>query len=328
MSGAGRQAARLGALLAPLLAVAAPGLAAAAPRPAAQAPAASEPREVRSRLTRGSPRLGEPFDWEIELRHPPEETWSLPSRLELPPFQATAQGCRRAAAGADVLTTCSVRLSLFELGGHDLPALRLEGAAPGGPQVLEVPGPRVTATGVIDPKAPEDQLTLRGPAPPVPLLLPTWRPVWIALGAVAALALLWLAWRAWRRRSTRADAPSPPMPPDERLARRLDALAAERLPEQGRGQEFFFRLSEAVREYLGAITGVNALDLTTGELLAALAAAGDPRLDLAALRAFSEEADLVKFARLAVGGRECDAGLAFARDLLARTERGRGEGPP
>ena len=185
--------------------------------------------------------------------------------------------------------------------------------------MLDVPGPRVEAAGVIDPKAPAESLKLRAPAGPVPLLVPTWRPVWIALGVLAALALAWLAWRAWRRRAARAAAPPPPLSPAERFARRLDALQAERLPEQGLVREFFFRLSEAVREYLGALTGVNALDLTTGELVAALRAQGDPRLDVEALRGFSEDADLIKFARFPAGGYECEAGLRFARDLLART---------
>jgi len=56
------------------------------------------PREVKSRLLKAQPRLGEPFDWEIELRHAPDESYALPARLELPPFQAAPLGCRRAAA--------------------------------------------------------------------------------------------------------------------------------------------------------------------------------------------------------------------------------------
>jgi len=318
--------AALAALLA--AALAAPGAAVPGPAPAAPPPSPAPdpapppqaaPAAVHSRLSKASPRLGEPFDWEIELRHAPGETYALPPRLELPPFHADPGGCRRAPAGAEVVTTCTLHLALFELGAHDLPGLRLEVATPEGPKALDVPGPRVEAAGVIDPKAAADQLALRDPAGPVPLVLPTWRPVFWALGALAAAAALWLAWRAWRRRAARVAAPPPPLPADQRFARRLDALAQERLGEQGRGREHFFRLSEAVREYLEAITGVNAPDLTTAELAAALQAAADPRLDLPALRGFSEEADLVKFAKAPATGQDCDAALAFARDLLART---------
>jgi hypothetical protein len=328
-------------LLAWLAALAASQAAAAtAPaEPVPPAPPQAEPKEVRSRLTRAQPRLGEPFDWEIELRHGTAESYALPGKLALPPFQATPMGCRRApaadrrerpgdSAGQDSLTTCTVRLTLFQLGAHDLPTLRLEAATPAGPRVLDVPGPRVEAAGVIDPKAPAESLKLRDPAAAVPLLVPTWRPVWLALGALALLLLAWLGWRAWRRRAARAAEPAPPIPPAERFVRRLDALEAERLPERGQVREYFFRLSEAVRQYVGALTGVNAPDLTTAELVDALRAGSAAGLDVEALRGFSEDADLIKFARFPAGGYECDAGMRYARDLLARTRPPGSPGAP
>lgn len=311
------------ALLA-LLAAAAPPAPAAAPAdlaPAAPAPAApaAAPRAVHTRLSTATPRLGDPFDYDIAVRHDRAERWSAPKDPRLEPFRAAFAGCRRTEEGQDAVTSCRWRLSLFELGARDVPPIRLEVETPAGARALEVKGPRVEAAGVIDPNAPEGDLALRPPAPPAPLLVRSWRLVGWAAGVAAALVAGWLAVRAWRRRARRAAEPPPPIPADVRFARRLDALEAERLPEQGRAREHFYRLSEAVREYLGALTGVNALDLTTGELLDALQAQGDPRLDLAALRRFAEEADLVKFARAPAGGREGQAALAFARDLLART---------
>jgi hypothetical protein len=235
------------------------------------------------------------------------------------------RGCRRAAAGApggadETITTCTLRLRLFTLGAQDIPTVTLSAATAQGARALDVQGPRVEAVGVIDPQAPTDQLKLRDPAPPVPLLLPSWRVVWWALLGLAALAAAWLGWRWWRRRARGAAEPPPPVPPGERFARRLEALAADRLGAQGRAREHFFRLSEAVREYVGALTGLNALDLTTGELVDQLRALGDPRFDPEALRGFCEDADLIKFARFPAGGYECEAGLRFARDLQRRAE--------
>jgi hypothetical protein len=284
----------------------------------------ASPLAVHTRVSRATPRLGEPVDYEIEIRHAAEESYAPAGEPALDPFEAEPLGCRRAAApgAGEVLTACAWRLRLFELGAHDVPAVRFQASGPGGPRSLAVPGPRVETAGLIDPSAPAGSLQLRPPAPPVPLLVRSWRLVLWAAGALLALAAAVLAWRAWRRRGRRVAEPPPPLPPGERLARRLDALDAERLPEQGRGREFFFRLSEAVREYLSGVTRVNALDLTTGELLDALAAEGDPRVDLAALRAFCERADLVKFARFPAGGRECEAGMRYARSLLEGTAPG------
>ena len=69
-----------------------------------------------------------------------------------------------------------------------------------------------------------------------------------------------------------------------------------------------------------AITGVNALGPHHRRARRGapgrrpIRASTSPRL-----RAFSEEADLVKFAKAPAAGQDCDAALAFARDLLART---------
>jgi hypothetical protein len=284
----------------------------------APSPPQATPKAVTSRTSAGQARLGEPLDWEIEIRHGPSEAYALPNAIEVEGLRVVPVGCRRAAAGPETLTTCTVRLALFTLGPHDLPALRLEAQTPAGARVLDVPGPRLEGVGVIDPKAPSDKLELRDVAAPVPLLVRSWRLVLWAAGLLLAAVLAVLGWRWWRARSRRAAEPPAPLPPAERFARRLDWLESERLPEQGRAREFFFALSEAVREYLGAVTGVPALDLTTEELLGALEGVGDPRLDLAALRGFSEDVDLVKYARFPAGGHECQAALRFARDLLER----------
>ena len=210
-------------------------------------------------------------------------------------------------------------MALLALGAVDLPTLRLSATTPAGPRALDVPGPRLTGNGVIDPAVPAEELRLKDLAPPVPLLVPDWRLLWWSLGALALALLGWRLWRRWRARQRRGEAPPPPVPPEVRLAARLDELERERLGEQGRGQEHWYRVSEAVRDYLGAVTGLNALDLTTEELLAALARQPDPRLPLEPLQAFSQTADLVKFARQPADGRLCAEGVAFARELLART---------
>jgi hypothetical protein len=292
------------------------------PVPAAGPPAPPEqaaPRQVHSRTSAAAARLGEPLEWEIEVRHDPAERYQLGAPLPEGTWRAEPLGCQRVEAAGEATTTCRLRVALLALGAVDLPTLRLDATTPAGPRALDVPGPHLTGNGVIDPAVPADQLELKPLAPPVPLLVPSWRLLWWALGAVALALAGWRLWRWWRARRRAGLAPPPPVPPEVRFAARLDALEGERLGEQGRGREHWFRLSEAVRDYLGAVTGLNALDLTSEELLAALGRQPDPRLPLAPLRHFCESADLVKFARLHADGRACAEGVAFGRELLART---------
>jgi hypothetical protein len=303
--------------------------------PGAEPPAGKPPYPVQARVQRTEVKLGEPFGYEIEVRHPASLTLALPEALpqdgvpsqskdgvlslSKEPFVLEPGRCRREPAEDDVVSTCAMTAALIALGPHDLPALALALTGPGGTTTLQVPGPRVTGAGVLDPAAPTDRLVLRDLAPPAPLMVRSLRLVWWTLGVLAALAAALLAWRAWRRRRTRAVEPPPPVPPHERLARRLAALEADRLGERGHARAHFYRLSELVREYLGALLGVPALDLTTEELLERARASGDPRLDPDALRPFLEGVDLVKFARAEAGPVECAAGIAWTRGLLERT---------
>ena len=297
----------------------------AAPEPPAPAPPAApaaEPIGVQVRLESREVRLGAPFELAIEIRHRLTERYSLPAS-PAEPFRLLSGSCQvgegSAAARGEATTTCTLRLALLDLGPHDLPELVLPVETPEGPRELRIPGPAVSGAGILDPAAPPEALALKDLAPPAPLLV--WN-VPLAIGLLAALLAAlagWLGLRAWRRRALRGAEPSPPLPPHERFARQLDALEAARLPDRGRAAEHVARVSEHVREYLGAVTGQNALDLTTAELLARLSFQPDPRVDLARLASFLEAADLVKFARAPAGATEAAGGSAYARALLART---------
>jgi hypothetical protein len=293
-------------------AAAALGLALAAPAGGAAV------RAFEVAVSKAEVRLGEPFEWAVEVRHAPGERVALPAAAGLPgdPFHAEARGCAREERAGGAITRCTVSLALFALGEHAVPEIALAVEGPDGAETLAVPGPTVSVKGALDPAAPPESLVLRDPAPPVPLLVPTLRVLWWGLGLLAAAALAVLALRAWRRRRARASEPPPPLSPEERLARRLDELEALRLGARGHGREHVVRLSEAVREHLAARLGVPALDLTTAETVLRVEALADPRLDPLALRLFLEEADLVKFARAPAPEAACAAGLRFARALL------------
>ena len=180
---------------------------------------------------------------------------------------------------------------------------------------------------MIDPGVPADSIALRDLAPPVPLLVTSYRLVWWGLGIVAAAALAIAGMGALRRARARRRA-VPEISPAERFARRIAALEAERLPERGLGGDHVARLSEAVREYLGALSGLPALDLTSAELVAALREAPVSRVDLDGLELFLGDADLVKFARQPAGPERCRAGMLFARALLEGTMPPVQEGTP
>jgi len=278
--------------------------------------AGAAPEAGRAEPSRSAVRLGEPFDYAVALRHPAGEQVELAPLPDLLPFAASAQACRTGVEGAAALTVCTLRLQLLDLGEHALPELALRVKGPEGERQVPVPGAKVTGLGALDPRVPAAGVALHAPPAP-PVRVPTWRPLWLGAAALAALLAALLLWRWWRRRPRAA--PAPTLSPQERFERQLADLAAAALPGRGRGREHVARAAGAVREYLAALVPQAALDLTSQELLQALAARPARGVAAEPLRAFLAAADLVKFARHEPSGEECQAALAFGRELLART---------
>jgi hypothetical protein len=308
-----------------------------APAPAPAAPAGeplfpeAEPIGFHSQADKASVRLGEPVAYSVEVRHPPEEAYALHGKPALSPFEADGVRCRREVEKGEARTTCTMQLSLFALGPVDIPDVLFDVERPSGRARLSVPGPRITGVGVIDPRAPPAMVQLRDVAPPVPLLVASYRLLWWALGLVAGAAAAVAAIRALRGARARRQVVVEPTP-FERFRRRLASIEAERLPQQGLGDEHVARLSEAVREYLGALSGLPALDLTSAELLSGLRPSPPAGVDLDGLEGFLRQADLVKFARRPAGPEVCHDGLQYARALLEGTRpvvsAAAGEGQP
>jgi hypothetical protein len=154
---------------------------------------------------------------------------------------------------------------------------------------------------------------------PVPIPKPrNWALAWWAGGVALALAVL--AWWLLRRRRARAAAVEPPPPPHVWALQQLAALLAAKLVEQGRVQEFYFRLSDLVRAYVELRFGLMAPERTTQEFLNEAQRSEVLRFghkDL--LGEFLTACDLVKFARHEPPGAEIDGAIDAARSFIKQT---------
>ena len=101
---------------------------------------------------------------------------------------------------------------------------------------------------------------------------------------------------------------------------RLDALAAEKLVEQGRVKEFYERISGILRRYIEDRFDLRAPERTTEEFLAEMQEANVlPADDKQTLGDFLTHCDLVKFARHEPAREQIDRTFALARDFVERT---------
>jgi hypothetical protein len=141
---------------------------------------------------------------------------------------------------------------------------------------------------------------------------------WLAIGAIGGSLLFWLALR-WRRRPRPVPPPPPPRVPWEVAFERLHETRHAGLLEMQRFADFFDRLNDAVREYLGARFGFDGLESTTDETMAALRRLPNFGLPLPEVAGFLQHCDLVKFATLTPTVEECESALLSAERMVRAT---------
>lgn len=307
------------ALAVSLVALAAPPAPSAPSAPIGEATAEAAfpeatPHSVNATAYPDKLRLGEEFVLTVTLRDAKDVRYELPSDLSLgKEFDVVRTSASRAEKDGELETRFEIRALLFDLGERTLADLTLRASAPGGERRLVVPLPKVTGAGDLQADSREEMHDIM---PPVPVRVPRYTALYVAAGVLSAALLgLFLArWIRSRPRRVREAPAPPPVPAHVRALKALEDLQREDLPGQSRQKEFYFRVSEILRDYLGERFGVAALDMTTEELLAALSRVPTPGLDFPRFEAFCREGDLVRFARAQATATTCKASVeeAFA----------------
>lgn len=276
----------------------------------------AEPLGFKAALDKAEVGLAEPFSLHIEVRHPASDTYELPVRLDWKPFGVRSKKTER--TGTDpVVTHIRIEVQAFEVGELEIPGIRLTAESVAGVRFLEIPPQKIRVNGIIDPAQGEPQM--REDTRPLPVARqPLWWPtIVIALLAAAALAYLYYMHRMNRPKP--APPPRPRDPPDVEAYARLAVLEGEGLIAQGLKRDYYFRLSDIVRDYLGRRFAFDALEQTSDELLQELRKRPTPGLDLDALATFLRGADLVKFAKGEPTDGEAKLSMDTARQLVDRT---------
>ncbi|SEL51955.1 hypothetical protein SAMN05444354_106289 [Stigmatella aurantiaca] len=277
------------------------------------------PWDVSGRVLPPQVMLGETFTHELVFTHAKDQRFELVMPKELEELEVLEQTRQRQDGPDRSVTTFRLKLSAFSLGTVKLPELRFELYAPAGTQSVSVPGLDVEVTPTLPQDADAKGAELLDYQPPTEIPIRSWRLVWVALGLFVAGLLAYGVVKWLRRPRPHAAAAKPKAPLDIRTRQALDALRKENLHGQGRVKDFYFRLSEIIRGYLGERYGFEALECTSPELLASLRKLHTPGLPEDKLMRFVSESDMVKYARADATPDSCEASLAFGYELVEKT---------
>lgn len=89
-----------------------------------------------------------------------------------------------------------------------------------------------------------------------------------------------------------------PVPPYEMARRRLDSLHEQHLCERGEERAYYTELTDILREYIDKRFNINAMEMTSRQILDRLNANPETRPSESLMRQILEVADFVKFAKM------------------------------
>ena len=165
-----------------------------------------------------------------------------------------------------------------------------------------------------------------------PLAAPiTMKEVFPWILAVLLAILLGLGiWLFLKRRKTRVDEDGnvikgPVIPPYDKAVDELKRLREEKMWQSGKVKEYFSSLTDIAREYIEGQFGVNAVEMTTDDILDEIKPLRFPKETYDKLKDTMEVADLVKFAKYSASTLESDTALsdmtAFVNESYAHYQK-------
>ncbi len=89
-----------------------------------------------------------------------------------------------------------------------------------------------------------------------------------------------------------------PVPPYEVAMQALNRLKSEKLCENGHEKEYYTRLTEILRIYLDKRFGINAMEMTSTQIMQQLRSNDDTKTSAPVMKQILEMADFVKFAKV------------------------------
>ncbi len=152
----------------------------------------------------------------------------------------------------------------------------------------------------------------------------TWREIipWL-LAVVALVAVSYYLYKRFKNRGRPDTPPATPekteVPPHIAAISGLESLRRKKLWEKGLVKQYHSELTNIIRKYLEQRFGLNAVEMTTSEIMHAFTLQNRKPVEGSTLRDIMETADLVKFAKYQPAGEKNDRVLEAALEFIKST---------
>lgn len=277
------------------------------------------PSRIEASVTPEQVTLGQPFEYRLVLEHAQDFRFELRPPQKTGVFEILETQRERQDQPGKSTTTFQIKMAVFDLGKHDVPALTLEVWQAGQRFEWAAPIRSVECVATLAEDAAQQGEALADIRPPEELPVRSLRLFLIVLGGILAIVCLGWLFRFWKKRRRKPAQSLPALSLKEKVLKKLDALSAKKLPEQKQIREFHFLLSEILRSYLGERFAFDAMECTSAELMETLKKRQVLTLHQEQMQQFVLQADLARYAKSPVSVEDCHRAFAFVYQLVSDT---------
>ena len=281
--------------------------------------------EVEGKVNDTKVQVGKPFTLDLSLKVPygwfvEWNDFAIDTLSEQIDIIKRGNVERTADADSNVIVKQQLTLMTFDTGQIQLPAVGLTYA-----QSFDDPMRLQAFTEPIDLYATTIVVDTLQPYKPIvdPIAAPIqMKEVYPWLLVVLLLALAAFGVWYWRKhRKTKVDADGniirgPVIPPYDKAVGDLKWLREEKMWQSGKVKEYFSSLTDIAREYIEGQFGVNAVEMTTDDILEEIKPLHFPKETYDKLKDTMEVADLVKFAKYSASTLESDTALSSMTEFV------------
>ncbi len=148
-----------------------------------------------------------------------------------------------------------------------------------------------------------------------------WRWIILVVGSLLLLAaIIYIVIRLRSGKGILSAFEKPPRPPHEIALERLNELLNSNWLAEGKVKEFYIEISDIIRHYIEGRYFVEALEMTTSQLVRNLEEAKIEKNSIDLIQNFLSACDLVKFAKYIPSDSENQQVIEQAREIITRTQ--------
>ncbi|MDP6581386.1 MAG: hypothetical protein QF681_12095 [Vicinamibacterales bacterium] len=253
--------------------------------------------ELRTTLDQAVITIGDTVSVVVSVTHAVDARVVWPDSIALDPFELLdVRPLESVPEGTQTRSSAELTVTAFELGELTLPPFDVAVVDGGGAAVTLQTAASIVTVESVGRDEGGDIRDIKGPLE-IPFSVVTLLPWLAGLAGLGAIAY-WL-YRRYRD-DERPDFSAPVVPPrpaHEVAYESLNALEASGLLELGEVKTYHIRISDIMRVYVEGRFSVDAMEMTTGEVLGGLRRADASSGVVADFRQLLDRCDLVKFAK-------------------------------